>query len=236
MKKALVTGATRGIGKAISKSLKLEGFEVIGTATSSKGVNLLKEEGIIGFELDLNCNQSTNKFIESIKEDHKDITVLVNNAGITRDNIVLRMSDDEWSDILNIHLTGMFKLSKNILKGMLKNRWGRIINITSASASLGNRGQSNYAAAKAGVEAFSRSLSKEVGSRGITVNCIAPGFIETDMTSSIDEKAKKILIDQIPLGRFGKPEEISQMVNYLVSDQGSYITGQTLHINGGLYM
>ena len=236
MKKALVTGATRGIGKAISKGLKLQGFEVIGTATSSKGVNLLKEEGIIGFELDLNCNQSTNKFIESIKEDHKDITILVNNAGITRDNIVLRMSDDEWSDILNIHLTGMFKLSKNILKGMLKNRWGRIINITSASASLGNRGQSNYAAAKAGVEAFSRSLSKEVGSRGITVNCIAPGFIETDMTSSIDEKAKKILIDQIPLGRFGKPEEISQMVNYLVSDQGSYITGQTLHVNGGLYM
>jgi len=146
------------------------------------------------------------------------------------------MSDDEWGDVINIHLNGMFKLCKTVLKGMIKSRWGRVINITSASASLGNRGQSNYAAAKAGVEAFSKSLSKEVGPRGITVNCVAPGFIETDMTSYIDEKAKEELIKQIPLGRFGKPEEISQIIEFLVSDQSSYITGQTIHVNGGLYM
>jgi len=199
-------------------------------------VEILNSKGFLGIKLDLNNADSLNHIAEKLKEEHKDISILINNAGITKDNIVLRMSDDEWGDVINIHLNGMFKLCKTVLKGMIKNRWGRVINITSASASLGNRGQSNYAAAKAGVEAFSKSLSKEVGPRGITVNCVAPGFIETDMTSYIDEKAKEELIKQIPLGRFGKPEEISQIIEFLVSDQSSYITGQTIHVNGGLYM
>ena len=199
-------------------------------------MEILNSKGFLGIKLDLNNADSLNHIAEKLKEEHKDISILINNAGITKDNIVLRMSDDEWGDVINIHLNGMFKLCKTVLKGMIKNRWGRVINITSASASLGNRGQSNYAAAKAGVEAFSKSLSKEVGPRGITVNCVAPGFIETDMTSYINEKTKEELIKQIPLGRFGKPEEISQIIEFLVSDQSSYITGQTIHVNGGLYM
>ena len=211
-------------------------YKIIGTATSDEGVEILNSKGFLGIKLDLNNADSLNHISEKLKEEHKDISILINNAGITKDNIVLRMSDDEWGDVINIHLNGMFKLCKTVLKGMIKSRWGRVINITSASASLGNRGQSNYAAAKAGVEAFSKSLSKEVGPRGITVNCVAPGFIETDMTSYIDEKAKEELIKQIPLGRFGKPEEISQIIEFLVSDQSSYITGQTIHVNGGLYM
>ena len=235
-KKVLITGATRGIGKSMAETLFSQDYQIIGTATSDEGVESLNSKGFLGIKLDLNNADSLNHIAEKLKEEHKDISILINNAGITKDNIVLRMSDDEWGDVINIHLNGMFKLCKTVLKGMIKNRWGRVINITSASASLGNRGQSNYAAAKAGVEAFSKSLSKEVGPRGITVNCVAPGFIETDMTSYIDEKAKEELIKQIPLGRFGKPEEISQIIEFLVSDQSSYITGQTIHVNGGLYM
>ena len=235
-KKVLITGATRGIGKSMAETLFSQNYKIIGTATSDEGVEILNSKGFLGIKLDLNNADSLNHISEKLKEEHKDISILINNAGITKDNIVLRMSDDEWGDVINIHLNGMFKLCKTVLKGMIKSRWGRVINITSASASLGNRGQSNYAAAKAGVEAFSKSLSKEVGPRGITVNCVAPGFIETDMTSYIDEKAKEELIKQIPLGRFGKPEEISQIIDFLVSDQSSYITGQTIHVNGGLYM
>ena len=235
-KKILISGASRGIGKSIAENLHTKGYKIIGTATSDEGVKHLNEKGFVGIKLNLNDIDSLNNISEIVKEEHKDISVLINNAGITRDNIVLRMSSDEWDDVINIHLNGMFKLSKMVLRGMIKARWGRIINITSASASLGNRGQSNYAAAKAGVEAFSKSLSKEVGPRGITVNCVAPGFIETDMTSYINEKDKEKLIKQIPLGRFGKPEEISKIIEFLVSDKSAYITGQTIHVNGGLYM
>ena len=235
-KKVFISGATRGIGKSIAQNLHTKGYKIIGTATSDEGVRRLNEKGYVGIKLNLNDIDSLNNISEIVKEEHKDISVLINNAGITRDNIVLRMSNDEWSDVINIHLNGIFKLSKIVLKGMIKARWGRIINITSASASLGNRGQSNYAAAKAGVEAFSKSLSKEIGPRGITVNCVAPGFIETDMTSYINQKDKEELIKQIPLGRFGKPEEISKIIEFLVSDKSAYITGQTIHVNGGLYM
>ena len=162
--------------------------------------------------------------------------MLINNAGITRDNIILRMTDEEWSDIMNVHLNGAFQLCKRSLKMMLKNKWGRVINISSASASIGNRGQSNYAAAKAGVEAFTKSLAKEVGKRDITINAVAPGFISTDMTEKNDGVNAEYLIKEIPLGRFGDPEEVASLVNFLCSNDASYITGQTIHINGGLYM
>ena len=185
---------------------------------------------------DLNNIESVESFNDLLIQEHSAIAVLINNAGITRDNIVLRMSEEEWMDVLNVNLNGAFKVTKTVLKFMLKKRWGRILNITSTSASTGNRGQANYAAAKAGIEAFSKSLAKEVGSRGITVNAIAPGYIQTDMTKVISENVKEEILSQIPLSRFGKPEEISQLVDFLISDEASYITGQTIHINGGLFM
>ena len=236
MKTALVTGASRGIGKAIALELKNQGFSVIGTATSDTGAKLLTEQGIEGHVLDLNSLESINNFWETLETNNKIISVLINNAGITRDNIVLRMSDEEWSDIMNVHLYGTFQLCKRSLKMMLKNKWGRIINISSASASIGNRGQSNYAAAKAGVEAFTKSLAKEVGKRDITINSVAPGFITTDMTAQNDGVNTEYLVKEIPLGRFGEPEEVAELVNFLCSESASYITGQTIHINGGLYM
>ena len=236
MKTALVTGASRGIGKAIALELKNQGFSVIGTARSDTGAKLLTEQGIEGHVLDLNSLESINNFWETLETNNKIISVLINNAGITRDNIVLRMSDEEWSDIMNVHLYGTFQLCKRSLKMMLKNKWGRIINISSASASIGNRGQSNYAAAKAGVEAFTKSLAKEVGKRDITINSVAPGFISTDMTAQNDGVNTEYLVKEIPLGRFGEPEEVAELVNFLCSESASYITGQTIHINGGLYM
>jgi len=236
MKTALVTGASRGIGKATALELKNQGFSVIGTATSDTGAKLLTEQGIEGHVLDLNSLESINNFWETLETNNKIISVLINNAGITRDNIVLRMSDEEWSDIMNVHLYGTFQLCKRSLKMMLKNKWGRIINISSASASIGNRGQSNYAAAKAGVEAFTKSLAKEVGKRDITINSVAPGFISTDMTAQNDGVNTEYLVKEIPLGRFGEPEEVAELVNFLCSESASYITGQTIHINGGLYM
>ena len=236
MKTALVTGASRGIGRAIALELKSKDFSIIGTATSQAGVDTLIENGIEGYILDLNSPNSIGNFWEKLEADKKNISVLVNNAGITRDNIVLRMSDDEWSDIMNVHLNGTFQLCKRSLKMMLKNKWGRIINISSASASIGNRGQSNYAAAKAGVEAFTKSLAKEVGKRDITINAVAPGFIATDMTEQNDGVNAEYLIKEIPLGRFGEPEEVAGLVDFLCSEKASYITGQTIHINGGLYM
>ena len=235
-KKILITGASRGIGKDIALKSKENGYIVLGTSTSEEGAQGLEKEGILGLVLNLNDSKSIEGFNDALIKDHSDIEILINNAGITRDNIVLRMSDEEWMDVLNVHLNGTFKISKTVLKFMLKKRWGRIINITSTSASTGNRGQANYAAAKSGVEAFSRSLAKEVGSRGITVNSVAPGYIETDMTKQINNKMKEEILKQIPLSRFGRAEEVAQLIEFLITDEASYITGQTIHINGGLYM
>ena len=236
MKTALVTGASRGIGKAIAEKLKADNYKVLGTATSDSGVDTLNSNGIEGHLLDLNSKDSIENFWSKLESDNTTISVLINNAGITRDNIILRMSDEEWSDIMNVHLYGTFQLSKRALKMMLKNKWGRIINISSASASIGNRGQSNYAAAKAGVEAFTKSLAKEVGKRDITINAVAPGFISTDMTENNKGVNADYLVKEIPLGRFGKPEEVASLISFMCSDGASYITGQTIHINGGLYM
>ena len=235
-KKILITGASRGIGKDIALKSKENGYIVLGTSTSEEGAQGLEKEGILGLVLNLNDSKSIEGFNDALIKDHSDIEILINNAGITRDNIVLRMSDEEWMDVLNVHLNGTFKISKTALKFMLKKRWGRIINITSASASTGNRGQANYAAAKSGIEAFSRSIAKEVGSRGITVNSVAPGYIETDMTEQINNKMKEEILKQIPLSRFGRAEEVAQLIEFLITDEASYITGQTIHINGGLYM
>ena len=236
MKTALITGASRGIGNAIALHLMNEGYRVLGTATSSAGVSKLEEEGIEGLVLDLNSVESKEQLWEQVEKKEIQISVLVNNAGITRDNIVLRMSEDEWQDIMNVNLNGAFYLSKKVLKMMLKLKWGRIINITSTSASIGNKGQSNYSAAKAGVEAFTKSLAREVGSRNITINSIAPGFIDTDMTQQSDGVNMDDLIKEIPLGRFGKPDEVAHLTSFLCSEEASYITGQIIHINGGLYM
>ena len=236
MKTALVTGASRGIGKAIAEKLKADNYKVLGTATTDSGVETLNTSGFEGYLLDLNSKDSIDNFWSQLEGDNKTISVLVNNAGITRDNIVLRMSDEEWSDIMNVHLYGTMQLSKRALKMMLKNKWGRIINLSSASASIGNRGQSNYAAAKAGVEAFTKSLAKEVGKRDITINAIAPGFISTDMTENNKGVNEDYLVKEIPLGRFGKPDEVASLISFMCSDGASYITGQTIHINGGLYM
>ena len=236
MKKVFITGASRGIGNAIAKSLLKENYTVIGTATSSKGVEQLIAEGILGYKLELDDLERINASWEKISDEHLDIDILVNNAGFTRDNLILRMSEDEWNDVMNVHLKGMFRITKRLLKPMLKKRWGRIINLSSTSAVLGNKGQANYAAAKAGIEAFSRSLASEVGSRGITVNAVAPGFINTDMTHLNSGVVEEELIKKIPLGRFGETSEIAHLVNFLCSEESSYITGQTIHINGGLYM
>ena len=236
MKTALITGASRGIGNAIALQLKNEGYRVLGTATSSAGASKLEEEGIEGLVLDLNSVESKEQLWEQVEKKEIQISVLINNAGITRDNIVLRMSEDEWQDIMNVNLNGNFYLSKKVLKMMLKLKWGRIINITSTSASIGNKGQSNYSAAKAGVEAFTKSLAREVGKRNITVNSIAPGFIDTDMTQQSDGVDPDDLIKGIPLGRFGKPDEVAHLTSFLCSEEASYITGQIIHINGGLYM
>ena len=236
MKTALVTGASRGVGRAIALEFKEKGYSVIGTATSTTGAAELNDIGIQGYVLDLNSHESIGSSWQKLEDNNQNISLLVNNAGITRDNIVLRMSDEEWSDIMNVHLYGTFQLCKRSLKMMLKSKWGRIINISSASASIGNRGQSNYAAAKAGVEAFTKSLAKEVGKRDITINAVAPGFISTDMTENNDGVNEDYLIKEIPLGRFGEPAEVANLVTFLCSEEASYITGQTIHINGGLYM
>ncbi len=240
-KTVLITGASRGIGKAILESFNNDYF-IVGTGTSESSVQSILENinsmNIEGdsFKLDLNDRDSIKDLTSLLdsKEIHPD--VLINNAGITRDNIMLRMQEDEWDNVINVHLNGQYLLIKSFIKKMVRNRWGRIINISSTSAVLGNKGQANYAAAKAGIEAMSRSLARELGSRNINVNCVAPGFIETDMTKEISEGNTDFLTSQIPLGRLGKPNEIAEVVNFLVSDQANYITGQTIHVNGGLYM
>ena len=236
MKTALITGASRGIGNAIALHLKKDGYHVLGTATSEAGTKQLEKQGIEGVILDLNSSDSKEQFWEEIENKDVSISVLVNNAGITKDNIVLRMSEEEWQDIMNVNLNSIFYLSKKTLKMMLKSKWGRIINITSTSASIGNRGQANYAAAKAGVEAFTKSLAREVGKRNITINSIAPGFINTDMTEQSDGVDVEELVKEIPLGRCGKPDEVAHLASFLCSEEASYITGQIIHINGGLYM
>ena len=237
----LVTGATRGIGKAIALTLGSSGATVIGTATSKAGADniskMLVDNQILGkgIVLDVKNNDQIVSLGEGIKKDFGSIDILVNNAGITRDNILLRMKEDEWEDIINTNLSSVYKMSKSVLRGMIKKRSGRIISITSVVGAMGNAGQSNYAAAKAGMIGFTKSLSREVGVRGITVNAIAPGFIETDMTDSLPDDQKEALASQIPMGRLGTTDEIAKAVLFLAGDGGSYITGQTMHVNGGMY-
>ena len=237
----LVTGATRGIGKAIALTLGSSGATVIGTATSKAGADniskMLVDNQILGkgIVLDVKNNDQIASLGEGIKKDFGSIDILVNNAGITRDNILLRMKEDECEDIINTNLSSVYKMSKSVLRGMIKKRSGRIISITSVVGAMGNAGQSNYAAAKAGMIGFTKSLAREVGVRGITVNAIAPGFIETDMTDSLPDDQKEALASQIPMGRLGTTDEIAQAVLFLAGNGGSYITGQTLHVNGGMY-
>lgn len=239
---ALVTGATRGIGKAIALSLGEQGATVIGTATSESGAatitDFLKEANINGRGIVLNVTDADaiDNVVSTIENEFGAPEILVNNAGITRDNLLMRMKDEEWDDIINTNLTPIFKLSKRCLRAMTKARWGRIITITSVVGAMGNAGQTNYAAAKAGVIGFSKSLAREVGTRGITVNTVAPGFIDTDMTSSLPEAHKTALLEQVPVKRLGAPEEIAAAVSYLASMNASYVTGETLHVNGGMYM
>jgi len=237
----LVTGATRGIGKAIALTMGKAGATVIGTATSEAGANnvsqMLDDEKISGkgIVLDVTDNDQISKLDETIKKDFGSVDILVNNAGITRDNILIRMKEDEWEDIINTNLSSIYKMSKSVLRGMIKKRSGRIISITSVVGAMGNAGQTNYAAAKAGIIGFTKSLAREVGVRGVTVNAIAPGFIETDMTDSLPQDQKEALASQIPMGRLGTVDEVAQTVLFLAGDGGSYITGQTLHVNGGMY-
>ena len=236
---ALVTGATRGIGRAVAEELVSKGAFVIGTATSEKGAEsisaYLGEKGK-GLVLNVADQASIDAVLEQIKQEFGDIDILVNNAGITRDNLLMRMKDDEWFDILQTNLSSVYHLSKAMLRTMMKKRFGRIINIGSVVGSMGNAGQTNYCAAKAGLIGFSKALAKEVASRGITVNVVAPGFIATDMTEVLSEELKNNLLTQIPAGRLGEPKDIAKAVAFLASEDASYINGTTLHVNGGMYM
>ncbi|MGB8339392.1 MAG: 3-oxoacyl-ACP reductase FabG [Burkholderiales bacterium] len=239
---ALVTGATRGIGKAIAIALGKQGAAVIGTATSERGATAISEymqaENIkgVGKVLDVNDAAQCDALIDDIAGKHNGVGILVNNAGITRDNLLMRMKDKEWDDIIATDLTSVYRLSKAVMRGMMKARQGRIINITSIVGVAGNPGQTNYAAAKAGMIGFSKSLAQEIGSRGITVNCIAPGFIDTDMTRALTQEQQQALLVNIPLGRLGQAEDIAAAVVFLASPGAGYITGSTLHVNGGMYM
>lgn len=239
---ALVTGASRGIGAAIAEQLGAAGATVIGTATSESGAEKisarLQELGVGGAGKVLNVTDadSVAELMKSVQEEFGTPSILVNNAGITKDNLLMRMSDDEWFDVINTNLSSVYRLSKAVLRGMMKARWGRIINISSVVGAMGNAGQSNYAATKAGVSGFARSLAAEVGSRGITVNTVAPGFIDTDMTKGLPEEQKAGLLSNIPVGRLGKPEEIAAVVVFLASDAAAYVSGETIHVNGGMYM
>ncbi|RDE67028.1 3-oxoacyl-ACP reductase FabG [Aggregatibacter segnis] len=236
---ALVTGATRGIGRAVAEELVSKGAFVIGTATSEKGAEsisaYLGEKGR-GLVLNVADQASIDAVLEQIKQEFGDIDILVNNAGITRDNLLMRMKDEEWFDILQTNLSSVYHLSKAMLRTMMKKRFGRIINIGSVVGSMGNAGQTNYCAAKAGLIGFSKALAKEVASRGITVNVVAPGFIATDMTDVLSEELKNNLLTQIPAGRLGEPKDIAKAVAFLASEDASYINGTTLHVNGGMYM
>ncbi|WP_231886663.1 3-oxoacyl-ACP reductase FabG [Methylomonas methanica] len=238
-KLAIVTGASRGIGRAIAEKLVADGFFVVGTATSDSGAEAISAylgENGKGYKLNVADSADIESFIKTTGDAYGTPAVLVNNAGITRDNLLMRMKDEEWDDIINTNLTSIFRMSKAVLRAMMKVRYGRIINISSVVGSTGNAGQANYAAAKAGMIGFAKSMAKEVGSRGITVNTVSPGFIDTDMTKELSEDIKNALLGSIALGRLGQPEEIAHAVSFLASEQASYITGETLHVNGGMYM
>ncbi len=233
---ALVTGATRGIGAAIAQELKAKGCKVIGTATTQDGATKITASGIQGLVLNVTDGTALDALIDSIVKQHGALHILVNNAGITRDMLAMRMKDDEWDAVMDTNLKAVFRASRAVMRTMMKQRYGRIINITSVVGASGNPGQANYAAAKAGVAGMTRALARELGSRNITVNCIAPGFIETDMTAGLSEEQQKSLLAAIPLGHLGKPIDIAHAVAFVASPQASYITGQEIHVNGGMYM
>lgn len=238
---ALVTGASRGIGAAIALELAQKGLVVIGTATSDEGAAKITQTlsafpGCVGANLNVNEVVAAEALIDRIVKEHGGLQVLVNNAGITRDMLAMRLKDDDWDAVLDTNLKAVFRMSRAVMRTMMKQRYGRIISITSVVGASGNAGQSNYAAAKAGVAGMTRALARELGSRNITVNCIAPGFIETDMTSKLPEMQQKALLGQIPLGHLGKPQDIAHAVAFVASPQAAYITGQEIHVNGGMYM
>jgi 3-oxoacyl-[acyl-carrier protein] reductase len=240
--RALVTGASRGIGKAIALALGAGGATVVGTATTAAGAQSITEylraAGVQGggAQLDVKLEANVDSVVADFEKTYGPISILVNNAGITQDNLAMRMKEAEWDAVIDTNLKSVFRLSKAVLRGMMKARAGRIINVTSVVGSSGNAGQTNYAAAKAGIAGMTRSLAREIGSRGITVNCIAPGFIDTDMTRALSEEQKIALLQQIPLGKLGNPEDVAAAVAFLASPQAGYITGATLHVNGGMYM
>lgn len=237
---ALVTGASRGIGRSIALRLAREGARVIGTATSEAGATAISETlepwNGLGRVLDVSRSDGLDAWLKEVVAATGTIGILVNNAGITRDTLLMRMKDEDWSQVIETNLGGVFRLSKAVVPGMLKARFGRIINIGSVVGSMGNPGQANYCAAKAGLVGFSKSLAREIGSRGITVNVVAPGFIETDMTHALDDKTRAALLTQVPAGRLGSPEDIAAAVSFLASAEAAYISGETLHVNGGMYM
>lgn len=238
-KVVLVTGASRGIGRAIAEHFAALGATVLGTATSENGANAISDylgEAGKGFVLNVTDNGSIAALFDEIKTQYGAVDVLVNNAGITRDNLLMRMKDDEWNDIIGTNLTPIFKMSKAVIRAMMKKRQGRIINVGSVVGSMGNAGQTNYAAAKAGVIGFTKSLAREVASRGITVNTVAPGFIETDMTKALTDEQRVSTLSAVPAGRLGDPKEIAATVAFLASDGAAYINGETIHVNGGMYM
>ena len=239
-KVALVTGASRGIGKAIAKTLAESGHCVVGTATSDAGAEAINDwlspMGGAGLRLDVTQADDISAFMNKVVDSYGPPLILVNNAGITRDNILMRMKDEEWSQVIDTNLNSVYRLSKACLRGMTKARWGRIITISSVVGSMGNAGQVNYAATKAGVEGFTRALAKELGSRSITVNAVAPGFIDTDMTRELSEDNRTLMLQQIPLGRLGEAAEIGAIVGFLAGNSAGYITGETIHVNGGMYM
>ena len=239
---ALVTGATRGIGKAIAKALSATDTYIIGTATSEQGAEVIStyfEEDQINGEgrvFNAGSSENTKSLISEISDAFGYPSILINNAGITKDQLLLRMKEEDWDDVIDINLKSVYRLSRLCLKGMMKNRWGRIINIGSVVGSIGNAGQSNYSASKSAIEGFTRSLAREIGMRGITVNTVAPGFIETDMTLKLDEDVRAKMLEKIPLARLGQPKDVASVVKFLASSSGEYITGETIHVNGGLYM
>ena len=238
---ALVTGASRGIGASIAFELARKGLKVIGTATSDEGAEKISRvlavfPGCIGKNLNVNDAAAAEALIDSIVKEHGGLQVLVNNAGITRDMLAMRLKDDDWDSVIDTNLKAVFRMSRAVMRTMMKQRYGRIISITSVVGASGNAGQVNYAAAKAGVAGMTRALARELGSRNITVNCVAPGFIETDMTASLSEEQQKMLLGQIPLGHLGKPQDIAHVVAFVASPQAAYITGQEIHVNGGMYM
>ncbi len=236
----LVTGASRGIGRATAERFANEGHFVIGTATSAKGVDTiseyLSESGGIGRVLDVCSDEAVEQLFDEIDSVYGTVNILVNNAGITKDGLLMRMKNEDWASVIDTNLTSIYRMSRRAVRGMMKARQGRIINITSVVGQMGNAGQANYAASKAGVEGFSRALAREIGSRGVTVNCVAPGFVETDMTEELDERLINSMLDAVPVGRMAQPHEIAAAVSFLASDDASYITGTVLAVNGGMYM